>query len=205
MLLPWDNVNVTSTASQNNIVIVAYHLQGQPAVAVAPVTVYCCLLCHLQAGNALPFLSCFLPLMKLLNDPQVQTSTSKQFTNPIYATLFHELDYKRVASMLQSFSKEAGNTPAGNMQATGSTASDRGASTCITPSAAMVGSSSSTTVAGWGGVQAPVAGCWVPADWSDVIEPFVAHLLEILRRFREDGVWEMKKAGATGIHSLASC
>lgn len=127
--------------------------------------------------------------MRLLNDPQVQTSTCKQFTNPIYATLFHELDYMRVTLMLQSLSTVVVDTssPSSSVNA-GSTATG-------TAAAGTRSSNSSTAVAGLGSVLAPAAGCWVPADWVDILEPFVGHLVEVLRRFRGDGAWEQNKAG----------
>lgn len=61
-------------------------------------------------------------------------------------------------------------------------------------SAAM---SAATAAAGLCGVLAPAPGCWVPVDWVDVVEPFVGHLVEVLRRFREDGAWQQHKEGTT--------
>jgi hypothetical protein len=66
----------------------------------------CCLL--LQAPNALPFLQCFVPLMRLLGAQQVKTSTLHQYTNPIYATVYNCLDHARVATVLSQLAAQQG-------------------------------------------------------------------------------------------------
>lgn len=62
-----------------------------------------------QASNALPFLQCFVPLLRLLGDQQIKTSTLQQYTNPIYATMYHGVDHARAAAVLRGLAQSAGD------------------------------------------------------------------------------------------------
>lgn len=39
------------------------------------------------ANNALPFLQCYVPLIRLLGDQLTHCSTLQQHTNPVYAVI----------------------------------------------------------------------------------------------------------------------
>lgn len=71
--------------------------------------------CHsvaaMQASNALPFMQCFVPLLRLLGDQQVKTSTLQQYTNPVYATMYNGVDHARVATVLRGLAAQSAGDP----------------------------------------------------------------------------------------------
>jgi len=59
------------------------------------------------ANNALPFLQCYVPLIRLLGDQLTRCSTLQQHTNPIYAVMFNFTDHGRAAAVLKNLAAQA--------------------------------------------------------------------------------------------------
>jgi hypothetical protein len=66
---------------------------------------------RVQASNALPFLQCFVPLLRLLGDQQVKTSTLQQYTLQIYATMYNCVDHARAAAVLKGLAAPTAGDP----------------------------------------------------------------------------------------------
>jgi hypothetical protein len=148
----------------------------------------------LQANNLLPFQACLLPLMRLLADPRIQNSPSKHFTNTIYSAVFHDLDHGRCAAMIRQLLTTLQKTPPASSSATTSTSS-QDTSSASGSSSGGFDAAAAVAMGGAAAKWAGVNGCWATRGWLDVLEPFVWYLLEVLRRFRQDGSWQQHKEG----------
>jgi hypothetical protein len=140
--------------------------------------------------------------MRLLTDPRIQNSPSKQFTNMIYAAVFHDIDHGRCAAMIRQLLTTLPKSPPASSSDTSSdsqAASSATSSTSNSSSGGLHGPGFDAAAAGAMGGSAAVwagpKGCWATRGWLDVLEPFVWYLLEVLRRFRQDGSWQQRKEG----------
>jgi hypothetical protein len=66
---------------------------------------------HMQASDAIPFLRCFVPLLRLVGDQQVKTSTLQQYTLHIYATMYNCVDHARAAAVLRGLAAQSAGDP----------------------------------------------------------------------------------------------
>lgn len=172
-----------------------------PLLLLFPLPCNCVLL---QPSNLLPFQACLLPLLRLLCDPRIQNSPSKQHTSTIYAALFQDLDHARCAAMARQLMAALPSTPdtSSTSQNTSSqAAADAPLGDSSSSSSLSNAGPAATAAAAMGGPAAVWAvteglqGCWETKGWLDVLEPLVWYLLEVLRRFRQDGAWQQRKEG----------